>query len=294
MAKQRQPSLFEPTDSPVPAKAGAREGVVVREVTCKSLLNRSGIGDYSFNCYTGCEHGCVYCYARFMQRFHPHEEPWGEFVDVKTNAADVLIRQVRRLRPGSVFTCSACDGWQPVERHYELTRRCCRILLEAGFRLDILTKSRLVLRDLDVFTGGDVRLGVTITTPDETQARLWEPRASSVSARLLILKEAKAAGLETAVMFGPLLPGVSDTPEALNELFSIAARADVDHISTDALNPRPRVWPSIRAFLSRSPGDLLALYRRVLFDRTYREHYLAELHERIRLAAANSGLADRL
>ncbi|MGB2820639.1 MAG: hypothetical protein WBF17_06630, partial [Phycisphaerae bacterium] len=65
MPKRRQPELFEHGDAPAPVKAAA-DGVVVREVTCKSLLNRGGIGEYSFNCYTGCGHGCVYCYARFM------------------------------------------------------------------------------------------------------------------------------------------------------------------------------------------------------------------------------------
>jgi DNA repair photolyase len=268
--------------------------VVVREVGCKSLLNRSRNGNYSFNCYTGCEHGCVYCYARFMQRFHPHEEPWGEFVDVKVDAPKVLARQLRRLRPGSVFTCSACDGWQRVERHYQLTRRCCELLLKAAFRLDILTKNELVLRDIDLLQRGEVRLGVTITATDETLARLWEPGASPVSARLRVLKEAKAAGLETSVMFGPLLPALSDTPEALRELFSVAAEADVDQIWTDSLNPRPRVWPSIQTFLRRHRSDLLPLYRRVLFDRTYRERYAAELQHRVRVAAAEAGVADRL
>ena len=290
MTERKQPSLFEQIDSPRPAKPFAGEGVAVREVRCKSLLNRSGIDDYSFNCYTGCAHGCVYCYARFMQRFHPHKEPWGKFVDVKVNAAEVLARQLRRLAPGSVFTCSACDGWQSVERHYRLTRRCCRMLLEAGFRLNILTKSELVLRDLDVFAGRDVRLGVTITTPDETNARLWEPKASSVSARLRVLREAKAAGLKTAVMFGPLLPGISDTHEALRKLFGLAAEADVDHVWTDALNPRPRVWPSVQQFLRRHRPDLLELYRRVLFDSAYRAHYVDELHSRIDQAAADAGV----
>jgi DNA repair photolyase len=115
-----------------------------------------------------------------MQRFHAHPEPWGAFVDVKHNAPEVLAGQIRRLRPGSVFTCSACDGWQRVEEHYRLTRRCCRLLLAAGFRLEILTKSELVLRDLDVLEAGDVLLGVTITTPDEARpgSGSREPRRS--------------------------------------------------------------------------------------------------------------------
>ena len=92
------------------------------------------------------------------------------------------------------------------------------MLTEAGFRLNILTKNRLVLRDLDILAGHDVCLGVTITTPDEELANLWEPGASPLPDRWHILKTAKAAGLETAVMFGPLLPEISDTQEALSTL----------------------------------------------------------------------------
>ena len=69
---------------------------VVRETVCKTILNRGTLSDYSLNCYTGCTHRCVYCYARFMQRFHPHDEPWGDFVDVKVNAVETLTRQLRR------------------------------------------------------------------------------------------------------------------------------------------------------------------------------------------------------
>ncbi|NIN67172.1 MAG: radical SAM protein, partial [Anaerolineae bacterium] len=139
----------------------AHTAPVVREVRCRTILNRSSISDYSLNCYTGCEHGCVYCYARFMQRFHPHPEPWGEFVDVKVNALEVLCRQLKRAKPGHVFVSSACDGWQPMERDTNLTRECCRLLLEKGFQVNILTKSALVLRDLDVWAGSKVRIGIT-------------------------------------------------------------------------------------------------------------------------------------
>ena len=294
MTKRAQRTLFEEAGPGPSGRPPVIKGVTIREVTCKSLLNRGGISDYSFNCYTGCGHGCVYCYARFMQRFHPHEEPWGRFVDVKINAAEVLARQLRRLPPGDVFTCSACDGWQRVERHYKLTRRCCAMLLEAGFHLNVLTKSKLVLRDLDIFTGRDVQLGVTITTPDERQARLWEPGASSVADRLGILREAKAAGLRTVVMFGPLLPGISDTPEGLDRLFALAAEAGVDHIWTDTLNARPRVWPAVQGLVRRRMPELLELYRSVLFDKAYRADYVDQLHKRIRRAAAKAGVAGRV
>jgi DNA repair photolyase len=293
MPEGNQLPLFEAACEALPTPS-AHDGAVVREVKCRTILNRTGLADYSFNCYTGCTHGCVYCYARFMQRFHPHEEPWGEFVDAKINAPKVLARALLRCAPGNVFTCSACDGWQPVERRYMLTRQCCQMLLEAGFGLHVLTKSDLVVRDLDILAGRNVCLGVTITTPDEGQARLWEPRASPVSARQRTLREAKRAGLKTAVMFGPLLPAISDTPEALEQLFGLAAEADVDGIWTDALNPRPRVWDSVQALLRRQWPGLVSLYRRVLFDAPYRAQYLTELERRVRQAASASGMLRRL
>jgi DNA repair photolyase len=152
----------------------------------------------------------------------------------------------------------------------------------------------LVLRDLDILTGGDVCVGVTITTADEKQRRLWEPKASSVESRLRVLREAKAAGLKTAVMFGPLLPEISDTPEGLRELFALAAEARVDRIWTDVLNPRPRVWPSIQQYLRRRSPKLLEHYRRVLFDRAFRARYVKQLNTRIRRAAANAKVTNRM
>jgi len=292
MKKHQQLDLFARAASPAPGPA-LLEGIAVREVPCKAVLNGRE-ADYSFNCYTGCSNGCAYCYARYMQRFHPHSEEWGRFVDVKTNAAEVLARQLRRLRPGSVFTCSACDGWQPVERHYQLTRRCCGLLLDAGFSLTILTKSELVLRDLDLFGGRDVSLGVTITTADPATARLWEPGAAPVPARVNILKQAKAAGLRTTIMFGPLLPGISDAPEGLRALFALAADANVDRIWTDALNPRPRVWPSVQALLRRHRPDLLSYYRSLLFDSACRARYKERLQQRIAQAAVEIGITDRM
>lgn len=294
MTHGKQPSLFEvPKDVCLPRPI-AGEGVSVRETTCKTLLNQCSIDDYSFNCYLGCAHGCGYCYARFMQRFHPHAEAWGKFVDVRVNAPEVLARQLRRLKPGTVFTCSACDGWQPIEQHYQLTRRCCELLLQAGFRLNILTKNRLVLRDLDILAGRDASVGVTITTPDESWARIWEPGASSVAERLEILRQAKAAGLETTVMFGPLLPGISDTDEVLTELFGMAAEARVDRIWTDILNPRPRVWPSVQEVLRQHCPELREHYRRVLFEPKNRRRYQREVQCRVRRAAQTAGLMDRL
>ena len=280
--------------------------LVVRETVCRSILNRSGISDYSLNCYTGCTHACVYCYARFMQRFHPHQEPWGEFVDVKVNAVEALKRQLRRAAPGEVFVSSACDGWQPIEAERRLTRRCCELLLEHGFTVNVLTKSALVLRDLDILAGRvagakrsvpqvpGVRVGVTVTTLDETLAALWEPAASTVAERFRVIEEARRAGLRTAIMFGPLLPYLSDSQESIDALLERAGDLGIDVIWIDALNRRPRVWPAVARLLRERFPDLHDRYQRLLFDENTRAAYLEELGIRVARAAERLSLTDRV
>jgi DNA repair photolyase len=267
---------------------------VVRETVCKTILNRSGLSDYSLNCYTGCSHACAYCYARFMQRFHPHDESWGAFVDVKVNAVETLKRQLRRARPGRVFVSSVCDGWQPVEAEWRLTRRCCELLLEHGFELHVLSKSELVLRDLDVFAGRPVQIGVTVTTLDQRLARLWEPGAAAVDRRFGVIEAARQAGLQTSVMFGPLLPFLSDSQAAIEALLDHAAALGVDRIWVDAINPRPRVWPAVADLLRQHFPELLDPCRRILFDSSARAEYLGELRARIDDAAHCRSLTDRV
>jgi DNA repair photolyase len=268
---------------------------VIREIAARTVLNDSKLGDYSLNCYVGCTHACVYCYARFMQRFHPHVEPWGAFVDVKVNAVECLVKQLRRAKPGHVFMSSACDCYQPLERERRLTRRCSELLMQYGFQVNILTKSALILEDIPMYVAGHhARIGVTITTPDEEAARIWEPGAAPVAKRIEVLKAAKAAGLETSVMFGPILPGVSDDDASLDRLFAIAAETEVDNVWTDCLNARPKVWPSIASLLTRRFPALLAIYRNVLFNEAFREKYVEDLDKRIHAAAARHKMLGRM
>ncbi len=292
-AKLGAPSVRRSENRTVPRTEPSGE-VIVRETVCRTVLNRTAIGDYSLNCYTGCVHACVYCYARYMQRFHPHPEPWGRFVDVKVNAPEALKKQLRRAPPGEVFMSSACDGWQPLEREWRLTRRCCELLIERGFKINVLTKSALVLSDIDIFAGRSARIGVTITTLDERLRALWEPGASSVEERLGVIQAAQRARLETAVMFGPLLPYLSDGEESVAALFEQAARLDIDHIWVDALNPRPKVWESVVELLRREFPRLEQPYRLMLFNPDAREEYLASLRDRVRRIAQRYSLEDRV
>jgi DNA repair photolyase len=181
----------------------------VREIFAKTILTKTGIEsfDYCVNPYVGCGHGCRYCYASFMKRFTGHLEPWGDFVDVKVNGPDLLRRQLKRAKEGLVALSTVTDPYQPVEKKYQVTRRCLEALLERQFPVSILTRSPLCLRDMDLFKEfKEIRVGVSITTDDEDTKNLFEPRSPSIEARVETLKALSREGIRTYVFIGPMLP----------------------------------------------------------------------------------------
>lgn len=269
---------------------------MVKEIQCKSILSKSGLADYCLNCYIGCQHACRYCYARFMKEYTKHQEPWGEFVDVKINAVEVLAKELKRKKKGEVFVSSVCDGWQPLEEKYQLTRRCIEALLENGFSLNILTKSALVERDLDLLKSNQdkVELGFTLTCVDEKLKGLFEPLASSPQQRLSVLKKAAKLGIRTYVFFGPLLPGLADKEVDIEELFSSVQDIELDCIYIDRLNLRSGVWPSVSPILQSSYPHLLAKYKMVLFDKKAAQLYSTSLASRVQKVARRYGREEKL
>ncbi len=183
--------------------------MVVAEILAKTVLTRTGIGgyDHCVNPFVGCGHGCRYCYASFMKRFTGHREPWGEFVDVKVNAPEVLRRQLARARRGTVLVGTVTDPYQPAERRHRLTRRCLEALRDARFPVELLTRSPLCLRDLDLFRSfDDLSVGLSITTDREDVRRRFEPHAPPISARVEALRTLRRAGVRTYAFVGPILP----------------------------------------------------------------------------------------
>ncbi|KPL19725.1 MAG: hypothetical protein AMJ92_01940 [candidate division Zixibacteria bacterium SM23_81] len=242
---------------------------IVREIECVSLLNRSRIPsvDYALNPYTGCEHGCIYCYSDFMRRFRRHGEEWGQFVDVKVNAPGVLRRQLSRSQPGLVSLSTVTDPYQPLERRYELTRACLQELIKSQFPVSILTKSALVLRDLDLLVKLDeVDVGLTITTLDEGLREDFEPRADSIQERLRALRKLSAVGVQTWVFFGPVLPFFSDRREIIDDMLATFRDCGAQHVLVDRLNFYPRVWHRMRTMLIEHFPEQLEYYEAVRRD----------------------------
>ena len=183
--------------------------MVVREIFSKTILTKTGIPsyDYCINPYVGCGHGCRYCYASFMKRFTGHREPWGDFVDVKINAPQVLKKQLRRAKRGSVLVGSVTDPYQPVEKKYGLTRGCLEALLEHQLAVNLLTRSPLCLRDLDLFKKfEEIEIGFSIGTDAEETKKLFEPHSPSILSRIEALGTLRANKIATYAFIGPMLP----------------------------------------------------------------------------------------
>jgi DNA repair photolyase len=206
--------------------------ITVQKKNARSVLSKSGIPgvDYCINPYVGCSHGCRYCYATFMKRFTGHREPWGRFVDVKVNAAAVLKREIGREAKGHVLLSSVTDPYQAAEARYQLTRACLEVLLSRPFSVGILTKSPLVLRDIDLLKRfQDMEVGLTITTDREEVRKIFEPHAPPIAARIQALKTLQENGIKTYVFIGPILPM---DPEAL----SAKVRPYVRSVLVDNMN----------------------------------------------------------
>lgn len=212
----------------------------ITEITVKTALVRSKIAgvDFVINPYLGCEHGCRYCYAAFMTRYSHHhaQYQWGTFVEVKSNIVEILHAELSRKRKtGTVMMSSVCDPYQPVERNYRLTRRCIEILKKFGWGIDILTRSPLVTRDIDVLSDvSPVSVGITIPTDSDQVRTILEPSSPSIGSRLAALKRIHAAGIDTWVFIGPMLPM---NPRKLYE----AIEPYVNHVLIDSLNYQGKV-----------------------------------------------------
>src|SRR5512136_2024348 len=203
--------------------------MIINEIQAKSVLSKSKVYPYVINPYTGCQHGCSYCYARFMKRVTGHKEPWGEFVDVKISAADLLRKEIQKKKRGKVWVSGVCDPYQPLEATYRLTRQCLEILAQNNWPVIIQTRSPLVLRDIDILQKArDAEAGLSVTTADDHIRELFEPDAPPIPDRIRALEELHNAGIRTYAMIAPVLPGA----EGLAALL----RGKIDYVLIDRMN----------------------------------------------------------
>ena len=232
----------------------------LKEVDAKSIITKSNLpdADYVVNPYTGCEFGCQYCYASFMCRYvNEPIEDWGKFVYIKKNAVALFTKEIQRLckKNPSIFLSSVTDPYQGVEAKYQLTRGILDVLAQIQYQglVGILTKSAMVVRDIDLFKKlPNVEVGLTITSTDDDISRFMEVKASDVSARIRALKELNNAGIKTYVFVGPLMPHFAAKPELMDDLFKAIADAGTTDIYVEQMNMKPYIMQRLAPALKNN------------------------------------------
>ena len=178
--------------------------IQVKDYLTKSMLPAC---DYVINPYVGCTHGCKYCYASFMKRFTGHNEPWGTFIDIKEAQKDI---NVKKLEGKTVFLSSVTDPYNHCEEIYQITRKILEQLVDAKCNLNISTKSKLILRDLDILKKlKNLTVSMSINTLDEEFKNDMD-NASSIKDRLDTLKTLHENGIYTILFMSPIFPYITD------------------------------------------------------------------------------------
>jgi DNA repair photolyase len=261
-----------------------REGHEVEyfTLTAKSLLNRCVSNrkmpfTWTINPYRGCEFACRYCYARYTHEFMEMRDgrEFEQKIYVKQHTAGLLRRELKKVKSGeSISLGTATDPYQPAERRYEVTRSIVEeFARHRGFELGIVTKSNLILRDLDLLLEiarhNRLSIHITITTLNTDLARILEPRAPRPDLRMQAVHELSQAGLEVGLSCSPVLPGITDAPADLEALVREAAVAGARHIFANPLFLKPCSSAIFLPFVEQHFPHLLENYRQRYQDRSF-------------------------
>jgi DNA repair photolyase len=247
----------------------------------RSLLNRCNVPRMPFtwtiNPYRGCEFACKYCYARYTHEFMELREgvDFERKIYVKQHAAWMLRRDLKKVKAGEEIAIgTATDPYQPAERRYGVTRAILEeFSLHHGLDLGIVTKSHLVLRDLDVLREisrhNQLYVNLTITTLNTDLARILEPRAPRPDLRLEAMRKLNEAGVDAGVICAPVLPGITDSPRDLEALVRAVAQAGGKYIFANPLFLKPCSSAIFLPFLEKEFPELVDGYRRRYGERAF-------------------------
>ena len=261
------------------------------EQPCKSALNRvRGMPfNWSLNPYMGCEHRCAFCYVRaFEQRAdRPSDDRYGRAIRVKTNVAQVLDLELSRAawKSEAVVIGAATDPYQPAEGRYQLTRGCLKVLARHANPAGLITRGPMIVRDIDMMSELSKRASFSVTfsvpTVDDEVWRRTEPGTAHPRQRLQALSRLVAAGIKASVGMAPILPGLSDRPEQLEEVVKAAREAGAVSVWANLLYLRPGTKEHFLECVAKHWPELLP-------------RYLAEYRQGAYLPAARSEPVQKL
>jgi DNA repair photolyase len=295
----------------------------VRSILNKSVSKRRLSLAYSINPYRGCEFGCKYCYARYTHEFMAPKTAVSDWenltaglasttvdfrdpvsferlIFLKQNAAWLLEQELKKIDPRlEIALGTATDPYQPIERRARITRSLLEVFArKAGYRLGIVTKSRLIERDIDLLVEisrhNTLVVHLTITTPDAKLARLLEPRAPRPDLRFQTVKRLREAGIVAGIFGSPLLPGITDNQEALDGMAKRASAVGASFFAAHPLFLKPCSRPTYLSFVREHFPSLQADYaKRFAYADFAGKAYSAKLAEMVDTACRRYGLRQR-
>ncbi len=252
--------------------------IEVKDYVTKSNLPAS---DYVINPYVGCPHGCKYCYACFMKRFTRHSEEWGSFIDIKKCSKPL---SVKKLQGKSVFLSSVTDCYNPLEEKYGLTRKLLEELTEIDCELGISTKSKLILRDIELLKAcKNLKVSLSINTLDEAFRQDMD-QASTISERLETLRQLHQEGIYTILFMSPMFPYLTDFKEIIRE-----SRGFIREYWFENLNLRGSYKKTILDYIAQKYPYLTGEYEKIYLKGD--KSYWADLALEIKAYCEANGLA---
>jgi DNA repair photolyase len=278
--------------------------VEYREEPCRSALNRvQGMGfQWSLNPYMGCVHRCTFCYVRAFERRaeRPSDDRYGRSIRVKTNIAEILRTELARRswQREQIAIGAATDPYQPVEGRYRLTRACVEVLGHAANPFSVITRGPMIVRDVDVLVEAAQRADVSVTfsipTLDPEIWRKTEPGTAPPRQRLRALRELVDAGIRVGVGMAPILPGLSDRPDLLEDVIRAAREAGATGVWANLLYLKPGTREHYLAALERDWPELLPEYERLYASTAYLPAAETQpVREQVRQLAREHGIRDR-
>ena len=237
--------------------------VYIREIRVKTVITKSKIPgiDFVINPYVGCFHGCKYCYAEFMKKFTNHPEEWGSFIDIKINSPDIITKDLKKYKNELILIGSVTDPYQPIEAKYQITKKILERLLPVQPHLQIMTKSALVLRDLDLIKQfKNCIVIISLSQIDDDIRKQLEPEASTVEERVKTLKILHDAGISTILFISPIIPELTNWMKIIQ-----ATESSVDQYWFENLNLYSYLKPRIYNFLNKNYPPLIEKYQKIYY-----------------------------
>ncbi|MDR1285781.1 MAG: radical SAM protein [Campylobacteraceae bacterium] len=249
--------------------------ITIREISVKNLITKSKLPsvDFVINPYVGCPHKCIYCYAEFMKKFTNHKEKWGDFLDAKTRYEKI---DIEKFKNHNIFLSSVTDAYNPFEKKYNITKQVLERFANSGANISILTKSNLVLRDIEIFKKiPNINVGFSINTTNDDIRKEIEPHASSIEKRIEALKILHGEGIDTWTFVSPIFPQITD----FEKILELCKRFS-NSFGFENLNLKNMCRERVLNYIQKRHKNLLPLYQEIYTcnDKSYWRKMSQEIH----------------